>query len=404
VGGLPALCIVVTDLTEIFAATETRLRLASIVETSNDAIISKSLDDTILTWNAAAERIFGFSAQEAVGQPVSIIVSPDRLQESKMIDEKAYLGQRIEGYETTRSTKSGASIEISLTVSRLMEANGKVTGISIIARDITERKRAKDALLQARDRLEERVAKRTHELDATNKALESYSHSVSHDLRTPLRFVNRITHMLLHDPEANLSNAAVQQVNMILQATGEMAKLIEKLLVFSQVSRETIIKNRVDLRRLFQGVVKELRHVQVDRSVDIVIQNLAPCHGDRTLLKEVVANLLENAFKFTRRREIARITVGCTETTAETVYFVQDNGVGFDMSNADSLFVPFHRLHKPDDFEGTGIGLALVKRIIERHGGRVWAEGEVDKGATFYFTLGKETPEGYTTKLKEAND
>jgi light-regulated signal transduction histidine kinase (bacteriophytochrome) len=220
-----------------------------------------------------------------------------------------------------------------------------------------------------------------------NKELESYSHSVSHDLRTPLRFVNRIAHMLLHEPGAPLAKAATEQVNMILQATGEMAQLIEKLLAFSQASRVPLRKRRMDLRRLFQDVARELSC----GGAEIDIQELAPCQGDRTLLKEVVVNLLENALKFTRRREEVRITVGCRKTAAETVYFVRDNGVGFDMCNADSLFVPYHRLHKAADFEGTGIGLALVKRIIERHGGRIWAEGEVDKGATFYFTVGNET-------------
>jgi light-regulated signal transduction histidine kinase (bacteriophytochrome) len=178
---------------------------------------------------------------------------------------------------------------------------------------------------------------------------------------------------------------------MILQATSEMAQLIEKLLAFSQIHREPIRKRRVDMQKLCQEVVKELQHAQEGGCVEIEIRNLAPCLGDRSLLKEVVMNLLDNALKFTRPREKARIAVGCTETKAETVYFVQDNGVGFDTSDSNLLFVPFRRLHKPADFEGTGIGLALVRRIIERHGGRIWAAGKVDKGATFYFALGKET-------------
>jgi len=227
-------------------------------------------------------------------------------------------------------------------------------------------------------------------LDAVNKELESYSHSVSHELRTPLRFVNRIAHFLLQEPGALLSNEAIQQVNMILQATNEMEKLIENLLVFSQAGRKPIRKRRVNLRRIFQEAVKELEPAEERRGIEIVIEDLAPCQGDRTLLKEVAMNLLANAVKFTRRRDPARITIGCTRTETETIHFVQDNGVGFNMSEADSLFVPFRRLHKLVDFEAVGIGLALARRVIERHGGRIWAVGEVDKGAAFYFTLGKE--------------
>jgi PAS domain S-box-containing protein len=410
-GGLPALCVVVTDLTDTLAAAEIGLRLASIVETSNDAIVSKSLDNKILTWNAAAERIFGFSAQDAVGQPITIIVPRDRIPELEMLDQKMRIGERIESYETLRVTKSGKPIHVSLTISPLTDPNGNVTGASVIERDITERKIAEAELEDYHQHLEDMVQQRTAELEtakleiqglndvleehvatveAINKELESYSHSVSHDLRTPLRFVNRIAHLLLHEPGAHLSKNATAQVNMILQATGEMAHLIENLLLFSQASREPLKQRRVDLWRLFQEAVKELQDAEDGCGAEIVIQDLAPCQGDRTLLKEVAVNLMANALKFTRRRDRPRITIGCAQTNGETVYFVQDNGVGFDMADLDALFVPFRRLHKPADFEGTGIGLALVKRIIERHGGRIWALGEVDQGATFYFTLGKQ--------------
>jgi len=435
VGGVPALCVVVVDLTDMLAAMETRLLLASIVETSNDAIISKSLDNLILTWNAAAERIYGFSAQETIGQPIFLIMPHDQIKEVEMINEKIVLGQRLEGYETLQLTKSGIPIQVSLTASPLINQNGSITGISIVARDITKRKKAEADLMEYRQHLEEMVQQRTSELetvnaqleikiiehkqaeealretdlrvqdlnealqahvaivDAINKELESYSHSVSHDLRMPLRFVNRIAYALLQDSGSHLSYKSSEQVNMILQSTEEMAKLIDDLLTFSWASREPLQKRRVDLQRLFQVVLKKLQHDQETQGhccADIVIQNLAWGHCDRALMKQVVSNLLENAFKFTRRREKALITIGGMEEMAETIYFVQDNGVGFDMKDLDSLFVPFRRLHKSAGFEGTGIGLSLVKRIIERHGGRVWAEGQVDKGATFYFTLGKQ--------------
>jgi len=338
--------------------------------------------------NPSFYRTFGFAPTELEGPLMQEFISGQICEPSllEVLESVTAKGIHLEGIETVCTLRTGRRIFL-LVNARRIHAEGLPEMILVEPRDITKEKEAELRIQELNDALQEHVAT----VDAVNKELESYSHSVSHDLRTPLRFVNRIAHLLLHEPGAHLSSGATQQVNMILQATSEMAKLIENLLVFSQISREPIRKRRADLRRLFQEAVKELEHAQENRSVEIVIQDLAPCQGDRALLKEVVVNLLANALKFTRRCEKARITIGCTETEVVTTYFVQDNGVGFDMSDSDSLFVPFHRLHKPADFEGTGIGLALVRRIIERHGGRIWAAGEVDKGATFYFTLGKET-------------
>ncbi len=294
-------------------------------------------------------------------------------------------GQEVVGAEVLCTLRTGRRILLLVNAQRIRAA-GLPEMILVEPRDITEEKDAELRIQELNDALEARAVT----VEAANKELESYSHSVSHDLRTPLRFVNMIALLLLHEPGAQLSKNAAEQVNMILQATGEMAQLIERLLVFSQASRVALKKRRMDLRRLFQEVVKELQHAQEGFVVEIILEDLTLCQGDRTLLKEVVANLLTNALKFTRRRESARITVGCMETDGETVYFVRDNGVGFDMNDAELMFVPFNRLRKSAGFEGTGIGLALVRRIIERHGGRIWAEGEIDKGATFYFTLGTE--------------
>ena len=251
-------------------------------------------------------------------------------------------------------------------------------------RDVTDTMAAK----QQSSELNKALQTHSTTLDALNKELESYSRSVSHDLRMPLRFVNRIAHLLLTEPGSFLSETAMQQVNMILQATTEMARLIDRLLLFSHTGQTPITPRRVNLRRLCQDVVKELQQSFDDGMVDIEIQELPPCKGDRTLLKAVMSNLLENAFKFTQGGEWAQVTVGCTEAGDEMVYFVQDNGIGFDMEEADALFIPFHRLHKKTDFAGVGLGLALVKRIVERHNGRVWCESERTKGTTFYFTLG----------------
>ena len=280
------------------------------------------------------------------------------------------------------------------------DAAGAPVGRAVMI-DITEEK---EAALEIQ-KLNEALQKHVVALDEVNKELESYNHSVSHDLRVPLRFINRIAHSLLQDDFANrresglaLSDGAVQQMNAILLATGEMEKLIENLLVLSQANHEPLQKRRVNPRQLFETALHELNPMERRDGIEIRIQDLEPCQGDPTLLKEVAVNLLDNALKFTRPRDPARITIGSTQTETETTYFVQDNGVGFDMQKADSLFVPFRRLHKADAFEGTGIGLALVRRIIDRHGGRIWAEGKVGKGATFYFTLGNEALAKTTAK------
>jgi len=324
--------------------------------------------------DSEAEFIEAFVLGDACIPPLRATLEPLRLN-----------GREVEDAETLCVLPTGRRVSLLVNAQRI-RAEGLPEMILVEPRDVTKEREAEQRVLE----LNETLLEHTATVDAMNRELESYSHSVSHDLRTPLRFVNRISHLLLYGPGAALSEKAAEQVNMILQTTGEMAGLIENLLIFSQAARVPVKKRRMDLRRLFQDVVKELQHAQGGFVVEIIVQELAPCQGDRTLLKEVAANLLTNALKFTRRRESAQITIGCTETDGEAVYFVRDNGVGFDMGNSNGLFVPFHRLHAASEFEGTGIGLALVKRIIERHGGRIWAEAEINKGATFYFTLGKE--------------
>jgi len=253
--------------------------------------------------------------------------------------------------------------------------------------DVTEEREAEDRI-QA---LNAALQKHSADLEAANKELESFTHSASHDLQTPLRLTNKIAHLLLQEHGAQLPPVAVQKVDMILESTREMAKLIEDLLNFSRASREPMKKRRVDMSRLVREALEDLRDEQQGRDVEIAIEDLVPCHADRALLKQAILNLLANALKFTRPRKRVQIKVSWTETEGEIAYYIRDNGVGFDPTVAESLFLPFFRLHKRDEFEGSGIGLALVRRIINRHGGRVWAEGKIDKGSTFYFTLGGQT-------------
>ncbi len=346
-------------------------------------VLDKTLQPLIA--NPAFFQMFGLPPTSLDGEYISELISGKICKPSlRTVIESTSTNDRNGGDSVVVCTlRMGKQIYL-LVNARYIHESDLPEMILLELRNITRKKEAELKIQELNDALQKHVAT----VDAINKELESYSHSVSHDLRTPLRFVNRIAHLLLHEPGTNLSDTAIQQVNMILQATTEMGRLIENLLVFSQVSREPLKKRSVDLRKLFLETVKELENEQEDRDVEIVIQDLTPCHGDRILMKEVASNLMANALKFTRQRNRARITIGCTETDEETIYFIKDDGIGFDMSNSDSLFHPFHKLHTAAEFEGTGIGLALVKRIIERHGGRIWAKGEIDKGAIFYFTLG----------------
>jgi PAS domain S-box-containing protein len=235
--------------------------------------------------------------------------------------------------------------------------------------------------------LAERVRERTAELEAANKELEAFSYSVSHDLRAPLRAVSGFSSIVLQQFSSQVPLDAQRFLKEINASANEMARLIDGLLEFSRLSRQTVSRQSVNVSALVRDVLSELRKEQRDRQIEIQIGEFPDCIGDPLLLKQVFVNLLSNAIKFTRHKDRAGIEVGWREQDSESVYFVRDNGAGFDMRYADKLFGVFQRLHRNDEFEGTGVGLSIVQRIIHRHGGRIWAEGEVNKGATFYFTL-----------------
>jgi signal transduction histidine kinase len=236
--------------------------------------------------------------------------------------------------------------------------------------------------------LEAQVAQRTKALEGTNAELESFSYSVSHDLRAPLRAIHGFARILLEDHNARLDPEAQRLLGVIDQNTRRMGQLIDDLLAFSRLGRKEIATARVDMTELARLVADELRRGEGDRNgLELRIDSLVPAHGDRALLRQVLSNLLQNALKFTRGRPNARIEVGSRPDGNETVYYVKDNGAGFDARYVDKLFGVFQRLHSAEEFDGTGVGLAIVKRIVQRHGGRVWAEGQLNEGATFYFSL-----------------
>jgi len=239
--------------------------------------------------------------------------------------------------------------------------------------------------------LNRRIRERATELEETNKELESFSYSVSHDLRAPLRHINAFSHLLLEQFSTQLPEEAQRLLSIVVTSGRRMEQLIEDLLRFSRLGRQSLSKQPVNVLLLVRDVLAELPK-EPGRQVEVRIGDLLECAADGSLLRQVFVNLLSNSFKFSRQKEQAIIEVGCQQKDGEQVYFVRDNGAGFEMQQADRLFGVFQRLHSAAEYEGTGVGLSIVQRIVQRHGGRVWAESELDKGATFYFTLSAAPP------------
>ena len=252
-----------------------------------------------------------------------------------------------------------------------------------------------EQVARSQHELENQVAQRTQALQATNAELESFSYSVSHDLRAPLRAIHGFARILTEDHMAQLDPEAQRLLGVIDQNTRRMGQLIDDLLAFSRLGRQETSAARVNMEELARGVAEEVRRAETDRPypLDIRIARLPPAYGDRGLLRQVLSNLLQNAAKFTRDRPRPVVEVGAEPDGDQSVYYVKDNGAGFDPRYMDKLFGVFQRLHPVEEFEGTGVGLAIVKRIVQRHGGRVWADGQVDAGATFYFSLPQPPPE-----------
>ncbi|MCB0163345.1 MAG: two-component sensor histidine kinase [Anaerolineae bacterium] len=252
---------------------------------------------------------------------------------------------------------------------------------------IGERQRAEAEIRRLNNELEKRVIERTAQFEETNQELEAFAYTVSHDLRAPLRAINGFANIVIKDYQPHLPAEVQRYLNLMRDNAQQMGCLIDDLLAFSRLGRQAIKKDTVNMNELFPFVIKKMNLDQEERPINITIQDLPPCQADATLLKQVIINLLTNAIKFTRDRDVTEIEIGYQKQDGEVVYYVKDNGVGFEMEYAHKLFGVFQRLHRAEDYEGTGVGLAIVHRIIHRHGGEIWAESDLGQGATFYFTL-----------------
>jgi PAS domain S-box-containing protein len=383
------------DITDRKQAERAMVHLAAIVMSSEDAIISKNLQGIVTSWNGAAQRLFGYTADEMIGQPVSRLIPSDLQDEETGILQRIGRGESIEQYETLRVRKDGTAFPISLTVSPLIDLHGRIIGASKIARNITEQKRVEEALRE-RDRtltmVNDALKKQAVALAEANKELEGFSYSVSHDLRAPLRTIDAFSRIVEEEHGPRLDDEGRRSLTIIRKAVGQAGELIDDLLEFSKLGRQGMTFRLVKMADLAREAADDLKIMQEGRQLDLTVGDLPSCQGDRRFLKLVWINLLTNAFKYTKNRKETRIEVGWMPDDASpesVIYYVKDNGIGFNMAYAHKLFGVFQRLHRREDFDGNGVGLAVVQRIVQRHDGRIWAEGKVDGGATFFVSLRK---------------
>ena len=366
----------IRDISERQRSDELRFRLAAIVESSGDAIIGKTLEGVITSWNDAASRIFGYTADEVVGKSITVLIPPDRGHEEKEILAKLSRGERIEQFDTVRLRKDGRKIDVSLTSSPVRDSNGRLVGASKIVRDISDRRKAEVALAQAKEMAE-----------AASRELEAFSYSVAHDLRAPLRAMNGFASLLLQGYADKVDAQGQDWLREIVHNAKKMAELIDALLALARLTRSELKVEVVDFSSLARDVIAQLRRLEPEREVETRIEEGVEAEADPRLARALLDNLLGNSWKFTSRTPNALIEFGVTHGDRGLTFFVRDNGAGFDMNYVGKLFAPFQRLHGGAEFAGTGIGLATSMRIVLRHGGRIWAEGTVGHGATFSFTL-----------------
>ncbi|MFZ2955275.1 MAG: ATP-binding protein [Candidatus Ozemobacteraceae bacterium] len=374
----------IREFTERLAASQRHYQ--SLVEGARNGIALFDERGRLLSLNRSVCEGMGRSAESLIGSHFLKLL-PESAREPMEIATKSVLAGEWRSFEIVQERPDGQMVVWEAVFNPVVEENGKIHRFVGLFTDITARKRAENDLHHLNEELEQRVIQRTAQLVASNKELEAFSYSVSHDLRAPLRAIDGFTRILLEDALPKLSESERECLERVSGNARKMAQLIADLLRFSQLNRQPLQRRKIDTEYLVRQVLAELVEAAKERRFDLIIGPLPHLYADLGLMRQVFVNLLSNAVKFSRERDVACIEVSCEVGESENIWRIRDNGVGFDPEYKDKLFGVFQRLHTQEEFEGTGVGLALVQRILARHGGRIWAESRLGQETSFFFTL-----------------
>jgi hypothetical protein len=364
------------DITEPKGAERAALLLGAIVDSSDDAIISKNLDGIITSWNKSAERLFGYTAAETIGQSITMLIPPDRLQEEPEIISRLKRGERVDHFETVRRRKDGTLIDLSLTISPVKDRHGNIIGASKIARDITERKQAE----AEQKRIEDDLRRANHDL-------EQFAFSASHDLQEPLRSIKIYSELLRHQLDGTLTGDAQECLKYLYNSATRMEMLVRDLFSLTQVTKLEEPTGPADAGAALSSTLAALAGVIAESGARITADPLPSLPVQPMHLQQLFQNLIGNAIKYRSPERPPAVHITAERANGHWVFAVSDNGIGIDPEYREKIFGLFKRLHTNEEYSGTGIGLAICHRIVGRYHGRIWVDSEPGKGSTFRFTL-----------------